>query len=223
MRCPPKFATLGRVAALAAAFIVLDAWELAAPAYFSGDGGNFYAQALARDLASAGERSGASRAIAAGAAAGRGRPHRAAEKGVTNIYAIGIAGWADRTSSSRSSTARLARLRSRPADPEPHGAAGQRSRTAGKRSARQPAQFCRRSARRRGGMDKDTDVLHAPETSHGDGAAFAAIAQAATSELTPQEVARRSTTRASRTALSSFRRAMPEYLCRRSPTTTASS
>ena len=96
MRCPPKFATLGRVAALAAAFIVLDAWGLAAPAYFSGDGGNFYAQALARDRVAAPE-SEAARLDQSQQALLRAEVARIAppNKGVTNVYAIGIAGWAD--------------------------------------------------------------------------------------------------------------------------------
>jgi hypothetical protein len=96
VRCSPKLATLGRVAALAAAFIVLDVWGLAAPAYFSGDGGNFNAQALARDRTTAPENEAArleqsQQALLRAEVARIGPPN----KGATNVYAIGIAGWAN--------------------------------------------------------------------------------------------------------------------------------
>ena len=94
-----KLTTLGRVAALSAAFLVLDAWAPWAPwapLLIPRNSGYFHAQALARDRGGAAESEAAhlerSQRVLLQAEVARLAPPN---KGTTNVYAIGIAGYAD--------------------------------------------------------------------------------------------------------------------------------
>lgn len=191
MRCPPKFAMLGRVAALAAAFIVLDAWGLAAPAYFSGDGGNFYAQALARDRAAAPENE-AARLEQSQQALLRAEVARIAppNKGVTNVYAIGIAGWADQDVFIKELDGGLA-VFDRILPTRNHTVRLVNGRDTGKTLPLASQRNFAAAVHAVGAaMDKNADVLLLLMTSHGDRRGFLLrLPNAATTELTPQEVA----------------------------------
>lgn len=191
MQCVYKVVTLARIATLAAVFLALDAGQPSTPVHFSGGGGNFHAQALARDRAGAPE-SEAARHEKSQQALLRAEAIRIAppNKGATNAYAIGVAGWADqdvfikeldgglavfdRILPTRNHTVRLVNGRD----------------TAKTLPLATQRNFAAAVHAVGSAMDRNTDVLLLLMTSHGDRRGFMLrLPNAATSELTPQDVA----------------------------------
>ena len=186
-----KLETLGRLAALAAVFLLLDAWEPPASVHVSREGGNFHTQAFARDRSGAADSEAArleqSQQALLRAAVARIAPPN---KGATNVYAIGIAGWADqdvfikeldgglavfdRILPTRNHTVRLVNGRD---TVKTVPLASQRNFAAAVHAVG-------------AGMDRNADVLLLLMTSHGDRRGFLLrLPNASTTELTPQDVA----------------------------------
>jgi hypothetical protein len=189
-----KLTTLGRVATLSATFLVLDAWASWAPwapLLIPRNGGYFHAQALARDRGGVAESEAAhfersQQALLQAEVARLAPPN----KGATNVYAVGIAGYADqdvflkeldgglavfdRILSTRTRTVRLVNDRG---SAKTLPLASQRNFAAAVHAIGAT-------------MDKNADVLLLLMTSHGDRSGFVLrLPDTATSELTPQEVA----------------------------------
>lgn len=191
MQCLYKVMTLTRIAALAAVFLVLDAGAPSAPVRFPLGIGNFHAQAFARDRARAPESEAArleqsQDALLRAEVARIAPPH----KGVTNVYAIGIAGWADqdvfikeldgglavfdRILPTRNHTVRLVNGRD----------------TAKTLPLASEHNFAAAVHAVGAAMDRNADVLLLLMTSHGARRGFLLrLPNTATSELTPQAVA----------------------------------
>lgn len=186
-----KLTTLRRVAALSATFLVLDVWAPRALLRCPRDGSYFLTQALARDRSGSAE-SEAARFERSQQALLQAEVTRLAppNKGATNIYAIGIAGYADqdvfikeldgglavfdRVLSTRNRTVRLVNDRGS-------------MKTLPLASRRNFAAAVRAVGT---AMNKNADVLLLLMTSHGDRRGFVLrLPDAVTSELTPQEVA----------------------------------
>jgi Peptidase C13 family len=191
VQCFHKLVTLTRIAALAAVFLVLDAAGLAGPVHFSRGGGNFPAPALARDRPGAPENEAARLEQSQQALLHAEVAHIAPpNKGVTNVYAIGIAGWADQDVFIKELDGGLAVFdRILPA----------RSHTVRLVNGRDTAKTLPLATERNFAaavhavaavMDRNADVLLLLMTSHGDRRGFMLrLPNAATSELTPQDVA----------------------------------
>jgi hypothetical protein len=186
-----KLTTLRRVAALSATLLVLDVWAPQAPLPFPRDGSYFHAQALARDRRGNAE-SEAARFERSQQALLQAEVTRLAppNKDATNVYAIGIAGYADqdvfikeldgglavfdRILSTRDRTVRLVNDRG---SVKTLPLASQRNFAAAVHAVGTA-------------MDKKADVLLLLMTSHGDRRGFALrLPDTVTGELTPQEVA----------------------------------
>ena len=186
-----KLVTLGRLAALTAVFLLLDAWGPSASVHVSQDGGNFHARAFARDRTGAADSEAArleqSQQALLRAAVARIAPPN---KGATNVYAIGIAGWADqdvftkeldgglavfdRILPTRNHTVRLVNGRD---TVKTVPLASQRNFAAAVHAVG-------------AGMDRNADVLLLLMTSHGDRRGFLLrLPNASTTELTPHDVA----------------------------------
>lgn len=186
-----KLVTLGRLAALTAVFLLLDALGPSASVHVSQDGGNFHARAFARDRTGAADSEAArleqSQQALLRAAVARIAPPN---KGATNVYAIGIAGWADqdvftkeldgglavfdRILPTRNHTVRLVNGRD---TVKTVPLASQRNFAAAVHAVG-------------AGMDRNADVLLLLMTSHGDRRGFLLrLPNASTTELTPQDVA----------------------------------
>jgi hypothetical protein len=182
-----QLATLGRVALLAAAFL----WVPCAPELFPRDGEYLNARALARDRSGASdseaERFEHSQHALLQAAVARLAP---TNKRTTNIYAVGIAGWADQDVFIKELDGGLAavdrilpirnrtlRLVNRPETVTTVPLANQRNFAAAVHAVG-------------AAMDKQGDVLLLLMTSHGNRRGFVLqLPNTATSELTPQDVA----------------------------------
>jgi Peptidase C13 family len=186
-----KLTTLGRVAALSAALLVLDAWAPRAPLPFVRGGRHIHAQALARGRGGAAESEAArfersQQALLQAEIARLAPPNKSA----INVYAVGIAGYADqdvfikeldgglavfdRILSTRNRTVRLVNDRG---SEKTVPLASQRNFSAAVRAIGAT-------------MNKNADILLLLMTSHGDRRGFVLrLPDTATSELTPQELA----------------------------------
>jgi hypothetical protein len=186
-----KLTTLRRVAALSAIFLALDVWAPWALLPFPRGGSYFHAEALARDRSGSAE-SEAARFERSQQALLQAEIRRLAppNKGATNIYAIGIAGYADqevfikeldgglavfdRILATRNRTIRLVNDRG---SVKTLPLASQRNFAAAVRAVGTA-------------MDKNADILLLLMTSHGDRRGFVLrMPDTVTSELTPQELA----------------------------------
>src|ERR1700733_11090044 len=182
---------LCRAVALSVTFLVLDAWTAGAPLPFPRNAGYFHAQALSRDRSGAAE-SEAARFERSQQALLQAEVTRLAppSRGSINVYAIGIAGYADqdvfikeldgglavfdRILSTRNRTVRLVNDRG---SAKTLPLASQRNFAAAVHAVG-------------AAMNKNADVLLLLMTSHGARRGFVLrMPDTATSELTPHELA----------------------------------